>query len=147
VRTVIVFIFVIGTPLFYLWEHAYSFGQCQRIARLREERHRLKEVCDSLQADVANYRSDYRIGSVAVRMGLETRYATIPLSVPVAIQQSAEKSRHDAASKKPGRIGPVASAGESGAGVKSKPGKTTPARSAQLTSLAPTVPKKAPGEM
>jgi len=88
-KTALVFLVVIGAPLFYLWEHACSFGQCQRIAQLQEERRRMIEVCDSLQARVTNARSDYRIGDVAQKLGLESKYAMTPKPGPAAEAGSA----------------------------------------------------------
>jgi hypothetical protein len=133
-KTAIVFFLAISLPVSYLWERALSFRQCQTIGRLQEERHHLQEVCDSLQAGLANARSDYRIGCLASRMGMATKYAAVKLVLPVAAQPTASRKRQAASGK---RLA-------AGPGTR---GKSSKSPEGQLTSLAPKTPKKSPGEM
>ena len=140
-RTVVFFTSVIATFLFYLWERAYSFDQCQQLARLQEQRQRMVEVCDSLKACAANARSDFRIASLAGRLGLEPKYALVNLAVPVAVAQSAEHAKKLASGKsaKPGMI--------AGKNARARVRKSPSAHSGPLTSLTPGQKSAGGGEM
>jgi hypothetical protein len=78
VKSLIVFALLIVGPLFYLWEHACSFRLCEQIGRLQEERQRLTEVCDSLNATAVNWSSKYRIETQATVLGLGPEFALGP---------------------------------------------------------------------
>ena len=84
-RNIIIFALLIGGPLFYLWEHAYSFRMHQDIAQLQEQRQRMKEVCDSLSAAVGGLNSSHRIEARAIALGLKPIIERQALLVTLAL--------------------------------------------------------------
>ena len=118
-RTLVVFALLIGAPLFYLWEHAYSFRLHQRIAELQEQRQRMTEVCDSLKAGIDNLGSKFRIESRAVALGLLPQFKIGLLQVP--------RSPVPVVSGSPRSLGPVALKPLSPAAKKKQPPETRPA--------------------
>jgi len=91
-KNVIVFVLLIGGPLFYLREHAYSFRLHQDIAKLQEQRQRMKEVCDSLAAVVGVLNSNHRIEARAVALGMKPKIERSALMVAEALAAGEKKS-------------------------------------------------------
>jgi hypothetical protein len=91
-RNVIIFALLIIGPLFYLWEHAYSFRLHQDTAQLQEQRQRMKEVCDSLSASIGTLNSNHRIEAGAIALGMKPRIARRALLVPEALALGGKKA-------------------------------------------------------
>ena len=72
-RSFLVFVFLIGVPLVYLWEHACSFQLCQQVKRLEERKQRQQEVNDSLSARLASLNSRHGVEVLATAVGMERR--------------------------------------------------------------------------
>jgi ribosomal protein L15E len=115
-RNVFFFALLIGGPLFYLREHAYSFRLHQDIARLQEQRQRMKEVCDSLAAVVGVLNSNHRIETRAVALGMKPKIERSALMVAEALAAGEKKTG------KPATAGRKPAGGKPGvAGLKKSP--------------------------
>jgi hypothetical protein len=120
-RNFVIFALLIGGPLFYLWEHARSFGLQQDIAKLQEQRQRMEEVCDSLSACIGALNSNYRIEAEALALGMTPKFARAPLLVPLAL---AVEDKRSGKSPGPGRAR-TGAARKAGSGSKPRPGTRT----------------------
>ena len=144
-KTLMVFVVLIGIPVFYLWEHAYSFKLCQQSAKLQELKLRQREVNDSLAASLASVSSRRGIETKAVEYGMEPRKrpgtlnASVVAVAPASVEKTAASGSRTqksaaAVSKKPAKSAvasatpPKASPAKSKAGPAAKPvatGKTS----------------------
>jgi len=98
-KNIVIFAMLIGGPLFYLWEHAYSFRLHQDIGQLQEQRQRMKEVCDSLSAKVGGLNSNHRIEARAMALGLKPRIERQALLVAEALAAGEKKSNKPAVAR------------------------------------------------
>lgn len=122
-RNIVIFALLIGGPLFYLWEHARSFGLQQDIAKLQEQRQRIEEVCDSLSGCIGALNSNYRIETEAIALGMKPKFARAPLLVPLALaiqDKRAGKSSGTGAARR------TSSGSKSGPATRSTAASTSP---------------------
>jgi hypothetical protein len=124
-KTVLFFVMLVGTPLIYLWQHAYSFKQCQQIAKLEEQKRRAREVNDSLQACLGSLSSWCALESRAFPLGLVPRVRLGAIVVPAALASSHKTGKAIASAPPSKGQKPIASAGAA------KPPKPVAARSTQ----------------
>jgi hypothetical protein len=124
-KTIIFFAMLVVTPLIYLWQHAYSFKQCQQIAKMEEQKRRAREVNDSLQACLGSLGSWCGLESRALALGLKPRVRLGSIVVPTALASSHKTSKPVASASQPKGQKPIASTGTA------KPPKTVAVRSTQ----------------